>query len=218
MTYLYYLVFYMMINITSSDEVLHTSQRDFNTGSPVWSLIIILVASLVYCLGIVYMINFCFKNYRDMGMEVYGMIAHSTTERLKSGVNGIRADLGKKASQDAAAQKQNEKTGTEEGNANKKKGGSKGGGNIDVSVTTEASYDPKTKKFTTTSKYNASTKSAARNDEKSTYNEKANEKGSADANIASDIDSKIKKGAEQGAEQAAKAEKAESSGDKKSSK
>lgn len=189
-TFCFYGVFYLLINITSSDEVLITSQAAVTPGNPVWSLALVLIACIAYTAGMIAMINFCFKNYRDMGMEVYSMIAHSTTDKIKNGIGGLRADLGKRAKASEAAEKINAKTGTKEGNANRNNSESN---NVVVNVTTESHYDKKRDKFTTSNKIKADFK----REERSNYNDKALSTRSADIDISDSIDAKIKKGAKQ---------------------
>ena len=123
-------------------------------------------------------------------MEVYSMIAHSTTDKIKNGIGGLRADLGKRAKASEAAEKINAKTGTKEGNANRNNSESN---NVVVNVTTESHYDKKRDKFTTSNKIKADFK----REERSNYNDKALSTRSADIDISDSIDAKIKKGAKQ---------------------
>lgn len=183
-TFAFYFIFYLLINITSSEDILFMSRAQLTPGNPVWSLIIVLLACIGYIVAMTKMVNFCWKNYRDMGAEMYGMMMHAATEKVKSGIGGIRADLGKKADADAAAARANAKTGTKAGNAN--------GQDIDTNgnITVNSSNEE--------SKGNKSTNKKAKSGKKtreSTYNDKAANIKSADIELADDIDSKIKKGA-----------------------
>lgn len=75
MTLGYYLLFKLIMAMTTTDEILSLQQVEINTGNPVWCLIFVLVISLVYCFGIYKMAVHCIKHYRDMGFEVYAGIA-----------------------------------------------------------------------------------------------------------------------------------------------
>lgn len=92
-TLCYYFVFYVLINITSADEVLTVDRIQVTAGNPIWCLIIVLVASIAYIAFMMWQINFCFKNYRDMGIEMYSSMMHSVTGRITRGLKGIRSDI-----------------------------------------------------------------------------------------------------------------------------
>ena len=93
MTIGYYLVFYLMLSITSSDEVLSINRMKVTSGNPMWCLVIILIASCAYVYGMWAMINFCFKNYRDMGMEIYASVIGGATAKIKGAIRNIKADI-----------------------------------------------------------------------------------------------------------------------------
>ena len=197
MTFGFYFVFYLLINLTSFDDVLITSKAQVTPGNPVWCLAIILIACIAYIYGMCRMINFCYKNYRDMGIEVYSMIAHTASDRVKSGISGLRADIGRHADANSAAAAQSSKVGTAAGNANAQTSG--GSVNAD-SITVNAGNDNKTgnQSVRTNSKQGGA---SGKKEEISNYNDKALKTKSADADIASDIDSKIKDGASAGKNQ-----------------
>lgn len=94
MTFVYYLSFRAIMAMTATDEVLSLSQIEINTGNPVWCLIFVLIVSVLYCFGIYKMIQFCVRNYRDMGFEVYAGIA----EMAAGGISGKIEQLGAKLS------------------------------------------------------------------------------------------------------------------------
>lgn len=89
LTLAYYLVFSMLMAVTTSDAVLSVQSVRVSTGNPVWCFIIIIVVSLCYILAMFKMIDFCFKHYRDMGMEVYTSVAGLVTDSLSGGFSGI---------------------------------------------------------------------------------------------------------------------------------
>jgi len=78
----YYAVYGALMAITSTDAVLNVQSIQVNTGNPVWSFIIIIVISIIYIVAIVKMIDFIFKNYRDMGFAVYMAVAESITQNI----------------------------------------------------------------------------------------------------------------------------------------
>ncbi len=89
MTLIYYAVFSSLMAVTTSDAVLTVQSVQVNSGNPVWCFIIIIAASLVYIYGMFKMIDFCFKHYRDMGMEVYTSVAGMITEKVSGGMSSI---------------------------------------------------------------------------------------------------------------------------------
>lgn len=93
MTFVYYLAFRAIMAMTATDEVLSLSQIEINTGNPVWCLIFVLIVSLLYCFGIYKMIQFCVKNYRDMGFEVYAGIAEMAAGGISSKIEQLGAKL-----------------------------------------------------------------------------------------------------------------------------
>lgn len=190
-TFLFYFVFYLLINLTSFDDVLITSKAAVKPGNPVWCLAVILIACILYIFAMCKMINFCYKNYRDMGIEVYSMIAHTATDKVKSGISGIRADLGKKADADSVASRQNAKTGTTAGNANVSSGGASVE-TVNVSIDSSTGKDGGNR---TSARVQTSGSGASGKEEISNYNDKALKTKSTDADIAVDIDAKIKDGA-----------------------
>lgn len=89
LTLVYYAVFSGLMAVTTSDAVLTVQTVQVNTGNPVWSFIIIILVSVGYIFAMFKMIDFCFKNYRDMGLEVYTSIAGMVTEGIASGMDRL---------------------------------------------------------------------------------------------------------------------------------
>ena len=88
-TLLYYGVFSALMAVTTSDSVLTVQSVQVNTGNPVWCFAIIIFVGVVYIIAMLKMIDFCFKHYRDMGMEVYTTVAGMITESLSGGFSGV---------------------------------------------------------------------------------------------------------------------------------
>lgn len=82
MTLVYYGVFSGLMAITTSDEVLTVQSVQVNVGNPVWLFIIIIIVSMVYIFGMYKMLNHCFKNFRDMGFEIYAELAQLATSSI----------------------------------------------------------------------------------------------------------------------------------------
>jgi hypothetical protein len=88
-TLVYYQVFGLMMSLTSSDTVLNPQAVSVEIGNPVWSFIVIIVASLIYIFGMWELIIFCFKNYRDMGIEAYKQAALVASEAMGNAMGSI---------------------------------------------------------------------------------------------------------------------------------
>lgn len=88
-TLVYYGVFNGLMAITTTDSVLSVQSVQVSTGNPVWCYIIITAIGTVYIAAMIRMINFCFKNYRDMGMEVYTSIASMITDKVSNGMSRL---------------------------------------------------------------------------------------------------------------------------------
>lgn len=93
MTLSYYTTFSVLMSVTSSDAVLTAESIQVNAGNPVWCFVIIILVSLVYIFGMVYMINFCFKNYRDMGFAVYKYMANAAASTLSNSFDKLSSTL-----------------------------------------------------------------------------------------------------------------------------
>lgn len=92
-TMCYYLVFFALINLTASDDVLTVSSVQVTAGNPVWCLIVVLIASIAYVAFMLWQLNFCWKNYRDMGVEMYSSMMHNVVGKLKNSINGLKSDI-----------------------------------------------------------------------------------------------------------------------------
>ena len=88
-TLIYYAVFSGLMAVTTSDAVLTVQSVQVSTGNPVWCFIIIIIVSIAYISAMFKMIDFCFKNYRDMGFEVYSSVAGMITESISGGIDTI---------------------------------------------------------------------------------------------------------------------------------
>ena len=97
-TVLYYTVFVVLTSIVSTDEVLSVGYIQGKTGSFFGTLIIVLVACLVYIIAIIKMINFCFKNGRDMGSEIYSMVFSTVREKVSSTVRNFTQEVAERGS------------------------------------------------------------------------------------------------------------------------
>lgn len=81
-TLVYYAIFAAMMALTSTDEVLKVSSIQASAGNPVWVLVIVLFAGLLYMAAMGWQIWFCCTHNRDMGFEAMSMAASGV-------VNGI---------------------------------------------------------------------------------------------------------------------------------
>lgn len=93
LTFVYYLCFKAIMAMTTSDEVLTLSQIEVNTGNPIWCLIFVLVISIAYAIAMLWTMNFCLKNYRDMGFEVYAGIAEMAAGGISSRIESLGAKI-----------------------------------------------------------------------------------------------------------------------------
>ena len=93
MTLVYYGVFSGLMAITTTDEVLTVQSVQVSVGNPVWCFIIIIVVSIVYIIGMYKMLNHCFKNFRDMGFEVYAEIAQLATSNIADKLDSVGSKI-----------------------------------------------------------------------------------------------------------------------------
>lgn len=89
MTIGYYAIFNVLMAATSHDSVLTVQSVQVNAGNPVWCFIVIIVVSLAYIAAMFKMIDFCFKHYRDMGMEVYASVAGMITDSISDSIDSL---------------------------------------------------------------------------------------------------------------------------------
>lgn len=88
-TLAYYFLFAGLIAITSFDDVLTTSTVQLTSGNPVWTLIAVIVISLLYLYAMYRQICFCFKHYRDMGFEMYASLARYIGDGIQNTIGTL---------------------------------------------------------------------------------------------------------------------------------
>lgn len=126
LTLVYYAVFSALMAVTSSDSVLTVQSVQVNTGNPVWCFVIIIFIGILYIAAMLKMINFCFKHYRDMGMEVYTSVAGMVADSLSGGLNGLVDRVANFGSGSTGGGSTGDSTGGYHGGSN---GGGNGGSN-----------------------------------------------------------------------------------------
>lgn len=89
-TLLYYAVYALLINTSTSDSVLSLGNIVVNAGPPTWQFFIILGSSLVYVLISFKLLLFTIRNYRDLGFEVYAAHGNVLADRLLHGMESVR--------------------------------------------------------------------------------------------------------------------------------
>lgn len=97
-TMAYYAVFVLLTSIVSTDEVLSVSYIQGNTGSVIGTLLVVLIDCIVYIICMIKMINFCFKNGRDMGAEMYSVVFSTVREKVTSTLSSITREFTGKGS------------------------------------------------------------------------------------------------------------------------
>ena len=85
----YFLVFSALMAITSSDEILTTQSVQVKPGNPVFVIILVILAGILYMYGMIKMTGFCLNNYRDMGMDAYQGIAAMFAEKVSETVERV---------------------------------------------------------------------------------------------------------------------------------
>lgn len=83
-TIAYYFIFYVLTRLTSGEEVLDLDRISAEAGSPAWVLLIVLLASILYVVGMAFHIKFCVTNRGDMGYSQYSMLASSIADSVSS--------------------------------------------------------------------------------------------------------------------------------------
>lgn len=76
-TVIFFLLFKLMMGMSSADEVLSTSRMKAELGSPAWVVLVVLLLSGAYVFLLVKHIIFCIKNRGDMGFSAYSQMASS---------------------------------------------------------------------------------------------------------------------------------------------
>lgn len=92
-TIAYFAIFWLMMNLTSADEVLTVRQLEASPGSPAWVLLAIIAASIFYMVIMVKHFKFCISNRADMGFEQYSMIASSIVGSIKDTAGRARDSI-----------------------------------------------------------------------------------------------------------------------------
>ena len=95
MTLLYYLLFTMLIGNSTYDQILDVKNATLSFGDPLLICIVLIIASIAYIIGIIMLIRFCFKNYRDMGMQVYADIVSNVAGKVRSSIRSIKNSINK---------------------------------------------------------------------------------------------------------------------------
>lgn len=89
-TVVYFGAFKLMMSMTSSDEMLSLNSIQAQAGSPAWVIIVVILFSIAYIVGMCWQIKFCFSNRKDMGFEQYSMLASSVVGGIQSGVGKVK--------------------------------------------------------------------------------------------------------------------------------
>lgn len=89
----FYAIFSALMYLTSSDDVLTTSSVQMHAGNPVWILLVVIILCVVYVYIMYRQIKFCFTNFRDMGFEVYSMVASGVVGRLSNAIGNIGSSI-----------------------------------------------------------------------------------------------------------------------------
>lgn len=88
-TVVYYGFFKLLMGITATDSVLTVSSVQVNAGNPLWCFILIIAISIVYIVFMIYMIKFCFLNFKDMGVEMISAMAGTVTSKISGAVGNV---------------------------------------------------------------------------------------------------------------------------------
>jgi hypothetical protein len=113
-TIIYYAIIGGMMSISSQDEVLSVRKISGSTGNPMWMIILMILISVGYTLIMATHTLFCFRNYRDMGAETFGIMAHMITDKIK-GVKETIKSRGNKSSKESKDAKVSTSDGGSEG-------------------------------------------------------------------------------------------------------
>ena len=92
-TLVYYGIFALLINTSTADSVLSTSNIAIDAGPPTWQFFIIILASMAYIAVSVKLMSFTVKNYRDLGFEVYATWGNMLANKIGSKIKGIRDSI-----------------------------------------------------------------------------------------------------------------------------
>jgi hypothetical protein len=89
-TLIYYAVFAALMSLSSSDDVLKTSNIEAHAGNPVWVIFIVIIASALYIAALGWHIWFCFHHISDMGFEAYSVMASGIVDKLSNKLGGAK--------------------------------------------------------------------------------------------------------------------------------
>ena len=88
-TVAYYAIYAFMITTSTVDSVLSVKNISMTTSVPTWKFLIVFIASVGYMVIIIKYLNFIWKNYRDMGFEIYAGIANTAAGRLSDSIEQV---------------------------------------------------------------------------------------------------------------------------------
>ena len=92
-TLIYFMLFKMLMVMTTSDEVLTVGSAEMNTGSPAWCLLFVLVISGIYMYASYRVIKFCVLNYKDMGLAVMSSVIEMVSSNVSAGFEKLANKL-----------------------------------------------------------------------------------------------------------------------------
>ena len=92
-TIVYYFVFYVLTRLSSGDEVITLDRISAEAGSPAWILLIVLLFSILYVVGMAFHIKFCVTNRGDMGYSQYSMLASSIADSISSSASRTKSAI-----------------------------------------------------------------------------------------------------------------------------
>ena len=81
-TIAYYAVYALMITMSTVDSVLSTKNISMKASVPTWKFLLIFGASCIYLYSIIRYLTFIWRNYRDMGYEIYYGIISNVANKL----------------------------------------------------------------------------------------------------------------------------------------
>lgn len=110
-TVCYYLIYALLITTSTADSVLSVKSINISTSIPTWKFLIIFIASIIYMVVIIKYLSIIWKNYRDMGFEIYHGIATSAAEKISDAIESV----GDRVSGDAGGTKTSNSTSTTHG-------------------------------------------------------------------------------------------------------
>jgi hypothetical protein len=128
---LYYILFSMLMRMTSSSEVLTLDKAEMTTGSPMICILFVLLISLFYTAASVAMCWFCVKNAKDMGFAALKGTIDLIGSKISSGTEKMMAKAEALAAGDDKAASGKGGSGSGKGSGKSGKGSSDGSGKSD---------------------------------------------------------------------------------------